>query len=90
MPDIPYSWTDTHVDIFLNNIENNNDVKIKRLTRFFKIIGVESLNIGLINKIFDECFNTIKKILNASIDDINPYQVSKKNLLQKYTQIYIM
>ena len=87
MPNYSYSWTDTHVDIFLNEI--NNDVIIKRLTLFFKKIGVESLNIGLMNKIFDAGFNTIKKILNASIDDFKSIPGFKEKLATKiYTNIH--
>ena len=89
MPDIPYSWTDTHVDIFLNNIEGNDDVKIKRLTRFFNIIGVESLNIGLVKKMVSVGLDTLIKIKNASIDDFLDIPGFKEKLSTKiYTNIH--
>ena len=46
MPDVPYNWNNTHVDIMLENAEDDDTVKLKNITGFFRGIGVEGLSSG--------------------------------------------
>ena len=46
MPDVEYSWTETHVDIILANKDQDPEVLSKTITLFFTNLGVEGLSIG--------------------------------------------
>ena len=62
MPKIDYIWNSTKKEILIKNIEDSGDVKLKRIIIFFKTIGVENIGPGTFTKLFDNGFNTIKKI----------------------------
>lgn len=59
---IEYEWNESHKEIILKDKEENDDVKIKRLTIFFKTIGIEGIGPGTYKKLFEAGFDTIKKI----------------------------
>jgi NAD-dependent DNA ligase len=70
MPDLDYTWNESGVDIILNNKEDSSDLQIKVLVNFFtkmKTVGVSS---GIVNKLYNAGFNTIYKILNISIEQL--------------------
>lgn len=69
MPDVPYKWNDTQVDLILENIETDETVREKVLTGFFKGIGVEGLSSGNITRIMQTGYNTIPKIIKMGITD---------------------
>ena len=46
MPNVPYKWNDSHVDIMLENASDDPTVKEKNITGFFRGIGVEGLSSG--------------------------------------------
>lgn len=69
MPDVPYKWNETRVDVMLENIETNETVKEKNITGFFKGIGVEGLSSGNVSRIIDAGYDSVAKILSMSIDD---------------------
>ena len=84
MPDIPYIWNETGVDIQVENIDTNEDVKEKIITLFFNGIGVEGLSSGNVARIIDAGFDTLPKILQMSIDDlksVNGFQTKKATKL---------
>jgi NAD-dependent DNA ligase len=67
MPDIKYHWTETNVDIIIDDFETNtNDtVKVKQLVYFFKTMNVKYLSEGIITKLVDNGYDTVIKILKA-------------------------
>jgi len=69
MPDVPFKWNDTQVDILLKDIDNDETVKEKVITGFFKGIGVEGLGSGNVVRIMQSGFDTIPKIIKMSVDD---------------------
>jgi DNA ligase (NAD+) len=69
MPNVPYIWNSTHVDIIVQNMEENEEVLAKNLTRFFVGIGVEGLSLGNINRIIDAGYNSIPHILTMEKED---------------------
>jgi len=69
MPNIPYKWNDTHVDIMLEDIASDETVKEKNITGFFRGIGVEGLSSGNVARIIDAGFDTVPKIINMTIED---------------------
>jgi NAD-dependent DNA ligase len=69
MPNVPYKWNETLVDIMLEDSENDPIVLEKNITAFFKGIGVEGLGAGNIARIIKAGFNSVAKIINMDVDD---------------------
>jgi NAD-dependent DNA ligase len=69
MPSQSYKWNNTNVDIILENMDEDETVREKNITGFFKGIEVEGLGSGNISRIIEAGFNTIPKIINMSIED---------------------
>jgi len=65
-----YTWTDTGVDIILNQPDKIQAVQKKRLVHFFGTLGVPYFKEGLIGKVFDEGYNTIYKIIEMQQSDL--------------------
>ena len=89
MPDIPYHWNETHVDIILDNIEENVNVQEKLVSRFFKKLDVVSLGAGNVKRIMKAGYNTIEKIINMKKADFLTVPGFKDKLAAKiYTSIH--
>ena len=69
MPTQSYKWNSTNVDIILENMEQDETVREKVITGFFKGIEVEGLGSGNISRIIEAGYNTIPKIINMTTDD---------------------
>ena len=69
MPDVAYKWNDTHVDILLEDIDNDETVKEKNITGFFRGIGVEGLSSGNVSRIISAGYDSVAKIINMSVDN---------------------
>jgi NAD-dependent DNA ligase len=63
MPDVPYKWNDTKVDIMLLNASNDPTVKEKNITCFFKGIEVDGLGSGNVSRIIETGYDTVPKII---------------------------
>ena len=63
MPDVPYDWTETHVDLLLKNKEDDPTVREKNITGFFTEIGVDGLSSGNVRRIIAAGYDTIPKIV---------------------------
>jgi NAD-dependent DNA ligase len=70
MPEETYTWNETQVDILLTNKEDNNIVREKNITGFFKGIGVENLSSGNVQRMMRFGFDTVEKILKMSVEDL--------------------
>jgi DNA ligase (NAD+) len=60
-----WHWSDSGVDIILDNIEENPEVQIKRITHFFTIIKTSQFGEGRIRKLYENGFKTVKDLTNA-------------------------
>ena len=69
MPDVPYKWNKTHVDILLEDKSSNKIVQSKTMLAFFKVLEVDGIGPGNIQKIIDAGYNTIPAILAMSKED---------------------
>jgi len=68
LPDYPYKWNDTDVDLILKNEDDSNGkqvVTIKVLKHFFSKIGVKYMSEGIITKLVENGFDSVIKILKA-------------------------
>jgi len=63
MPEAAYHWTDTHVDIVLDNISEDVTVREKNITAFFTTLQVDGLSSGNVKRIMKSGFDTIPSIL---------------------------
>ena len=68
MPDCPYKWTSSKIDIIIEDMENET-LKLKQLTLFFKTLEVEDLSEKNVKKIMDTGNNTIEKIIQMKLTD---------------------
>jgi len=88
MPDVPYKWSNTHVDVLLEDINTDETVKAKNITGFFKGIEVDGLSSGNINRMIQTGFDTVPKILKMTIPDLLQVEGFKEKTAQKlYTGI---
>jgi NAD-dependent DNA ligase len=69
MPDVPYIWTDTHVDVLLENKNDDPTVREKNITGFFTEIGVEGLSSGNVRRIMAAGYDTVPKIVKMEKSD---------------------
>jgi NAD-dependent DNA ligase len=70
MPDVPYKWNNTKVDIMLQDKDNDRIVRIKNMTGFFKELSVDGLGSGNVERIYDAGFDTIQKMVFMTKDDL--------------------
>ncbi len=81
MPKQSYKYGRTGVDIYLT--EKTDLVRAKRLESFFKTVGVEFMRLGTIQKLMEQGFDTLGKILNATPDDYMKVPGFKETMAQK-------
>ncbi len=71
LPDDTYKWywSDSGKDILLEDIENNPEVQIKRITHFFTTIQTPQVGEGRVRKLYDSGMKTLKDMTSAKISD---------------------
>lgn len=88
MPLVPYKWNDTHVDVLLEDLENDSTVKEKNIAGFFKGLQVDGLSIGNVHRIVEAGFDTIPKIIHMTENDFLKVDGFKQKMAHKvYTGI---
>lgn len=72
MPDLPYKWNATKVDIMLDDINGNgNDtIIIKKIVYFFTTLEIKNINEGVVAKLVQNGYKTIAQILNAKVETL--------------------
>jgi len=70
MPNAPYVWNETHVDVMVSKetAGENDDVKFKNLEYFIKKIEVKGLASGTLRKMFDAGLTTVRSVLYVTKD----------------------
>ncbi len=71
MPNIPYKWNNTKVHI-VSLYSNDVEVNKKQILHFIKTIKIDNISVGLINKLYENGYDTLEKIL----------KITKENLLK--------
>ena len=88
MPNVPFKWNNTHVDIMLEDITNDSTVKEKNITGFFRGIEVEGLSSGNISRIINSGYDTIDKIIKMTENELLQVEGFKQKMASKiYTGI---
>ena len=83
MPDVPYHWTDTHVDVVLDNIAEDDTVREKNITDFFQSIEVDGLSGGNVKRIIAAGFDSVPKILKMNRGDFEGVAGFKAKMVEK-------
>lgn len=68
-PSLHYHWTDSGVDIIVDNIDENDTVRLKQITLFFRKLEVDDFSEKYIQRVINAGFNTIIKIINMKMED---------------------
>jgi len=88
MPKVPYRWTDTLVDIVLENMTEDSMVIEKNITNFFVSLEVDGLSSGNVKRMMSAGFNSIHSILLANKEDFFKVDGFKQKMVDKiYTSI---
>ena len=87
MPKEKYTWNETHVDIMLENKEDDKTVKLKNIAGFFKTLDVEGLGEGNIKKIIEAGGNSISKIITMTISLMKVEGFKEKMATKIYNSI---
>jgi NAD-dependent DNA ligase len=69
MPSYDYKWNETHVDIVLKDIGQDETVREKNITGFFKGIGVDGLSSGNVMRLINAGFSSVEAIISMDISD---------------------
>jgi len=89
LPDVPYKWNDTHVDIMLENPEEDETVKEKNIIGFFKGLEVDSLGPGNVKKLIKAGYDSVPKIIAMKPEDFLKVEGFKQKKADKiYTSIH--
>lgn len=83
MPDSPYIWNKTRVDIMLENPDEDETVQEKNIAMFFASLEVDGLKKGNIKKLFQNGKKTIPDILAMSVTDFENLEGFKKKMAEK-------
>ena len=83
MPTESYHWTESEVDIVLNNINDNMVVQQKNITDFFTTLKVDGLSTGNVNRLMKAGFNTIAKIIYMKKEDFKTVEGFGEKMVDK-------
>lgn len=70
MPSIPFKWNKSHIDIIAELENKDRNVDIKNYVFFMKTLKIKGISEGIITKLYDNGFDTLKKIINITKNDI--------------------
>ena len=84
MPSIPYKWNDTGVDIVPLDIHTNSlELTVKKITNFFRELGVMHLSEGIITKLVEHKYDSIVKILKVKRSNLYEIEGLGKKSIDK-------
>ena len=83
MPDVPYHWNDTHVDIILDDVSQDVTVLEKNITAFFTTLGVDGLSAGNVKRLMKAGFNSVPRILHMKKEDYENVEGFKEKMINK-------
>lgn len=87
MPDAPYVWTKTNVDIKVDTAkssdETNAELRLKNIEFFFSKVDVVGLSGGILARIVKKGFDTVGKIMNVTQEELLTVDGFKQALAAK-------
>tara|TARA_B100000424_G_scaffold250337_1_gene224964 strand:+ start:12889 stop:16194 length:3306 start_codon:yes stop_codon:yes gene_type:complete len=79
MPDVAYTWNETHIDIILQDADEDETVKLKNMTSFLK--DVDGLGEGNVKKLYKAGYDSVPKVIGMTekqMTDVFKAKDSKK------------
>jgi len=67
---LKWHWNETRVDGIVDDIENNNDVRVQKIIAFFKVMKIDGIGEGVVNKFVNAGYDEVKTILELTPDVI--------------------
>ena len=86
MPEQAYIWSETHVDVILENFSEDVTVREKNVTGFFTTLEVDGLSSGNIKRLFKAGYDSVAKILKMSKADFETVEGFKDKSAEKISQ----
>ncbi len=86
MPDVPYHWNESGVDIFIEDIDESDAVKIRRLVKFFAEMGIENISRGLVSRFYEFGLVDLGHYLTATSKSFMNLPGVQKTLAEKLVQ----
>ena len=83
MPDVPYHWNETNVDIILDNIDDDTTVKEKNITSFFVGIQVEGLSTGNVKRLMNAGYDSTLKIIHMKKEEYEGIEGFQTKMINK-------
>lgn len=83
MPNVPYHWNETNVDLIVDNIEDDVDVKEKNITSFFVGIKVEGLSTGNVKRLMNAGYDSIIKIIHMKKENYEGIDGFQTKMIEK-------
>jgi NAD-dependent DNA ligase len=83
MPTVPYHWTSTHVDIIMDDLEEDETVREKNITAFFTTIEVIGLSSGNVNRLMKAGYDSVAKIIHMNKADYEGIEGFKTKMIDK-------
>jgi len=83
LPDVPYKWNESHIDIMLIDVLNNEIVKAKNITGFFSGLDVAGLGEGNVKRLMKSGFDSVPKIIAMSQSDFLKAEGFKEKMAAK-------
>jgi NAD-dependent DNA ligase len=78
LPDTAYSWNDSKIDIVLANNTVNKEHDIQQFLHFMNTFGIDGVKEGVITKFYDAGYNTLHKIINMTVEQIQDIEGFKE------------
>lgn len=86
-PTVDYHLSETGIDAIEDNVSDERN--IKSINNFFTVIKVEYFSIGIITRFYNKGFDSIKKILEMSVNDMLTVDgVKEKSANKIYNNIH--
>lgn len=82
MPEIEYEWNENNVDIIVKDDEENIS-DIKMISSFFSSMGIKNVSDATVEKIYNNGYNTLIKILRAKKADFQKIDGFQEKLAEK-------
>jgi NAD-dependent DNA ligase len=83
MPNVDYIWNDSHVDIMLENKNDDENVRNKNIVGFFKGIEVDGLGEKNVVKMVEAGYDSVPKILSMTKEQILSIDGFKEKMAEK-------
>jgi len=72
LPKVPYKWNKTKVDFVVQDVfgEAKDNIKIKKIYHFFKIIEAKYIGEGVVKKLVESGHDDVFKIIKVDVDEL--------------------